>query len=208
MKDFILIKDPEVAKLFADPTRRRILHNLKRNEMTAYQLAKALGKSVSSIVYHLDMLEKAGLVEQSRVNIKGNLIERFYRATAKMFIISYVLSEGLIPGSEDIAKWSKEVCKRAVSSLESFGYHIPPEEEEKWVKLMERYMTLEKMAYEEVISRQIAPTNVKFPSLQLVLNVLAHATLHRNPEYIELMNEISEELIKREEKVTVIKEEG
>ena len=208
MKDFILIKDPEIAKLFADPTRRRILHNLKRNEMTAYQLAKALGKSVSSIVYHLNMLEKAGLVEQSRVNVKGNLIERFYRASAKMFIISYVLSEGLIPGSEDIAKWSRKICERAVSSLNSFGYYIPPEEEERWVELMERYMTLEKMAYEEVISRQIAPANVKFPSLQLVLNFLAHATLHRNPEYIELMNGISEELIKRGKRVAVTRGES
>ena len=98
MKDFMIIKDPEIAKLFADESRREILHNLRHREMTACQLARMLEKNVSSISYHLNALEEAGLVVQSRSHVKGNLIEKFYHATANKFIISYTLSEGLVPG--------------------------------------------------------------------------------------------------------------
>ena len=77
MKTFMIIKDPKVAKLFADETRREILHNLRRREMTACQLARMLNKNVSSISYHLSALEKAGLIEQTRTVVKGNLVERY-----------------------------------------------------------------------------------------------------------------------------------
>ncbi|HDN01991.1 MAG TPA: ArsR family transcriptional regulator, partial [Candidatus Bathyarchaeota archaeon] len=159
MKDFMVIKDPKVAKLFADPVRRGILHNLRRRPMSPCQLARALGKNVSSITYHLNTLEKAGLVEQCEVRIRGNIIERYYRATAKMFVISYTLSEGLVPGSEDIAKWSREICKRAANSLRAFGYHVPNENVKEWTDLIERFTTLEKKAYEHVISKQVSPIN-------------------------------------------------
>lgn len=194
MRDFMVIKDPEVAKLFADPLRRSILHNLRHREMSPYQLAKALGKNVSSIVHHLNALEKAGLVEQSEVRVRGNLIERYYRAAAKVFIISYTLSEGLVPGSEDIAKWSREICRRAVSRLEAFGYHVPPEKADEWVSLLERYAALGKRAFEDIISKQVSPVNIKGPSLQLLLDLLAHVQLYRNPEYVELMEKISQML--------------
>ncbi|RLI06559.1 hypothetical protein DRO22_00595 [Candidatus Bathyarchaeota archaeon] len=33
MRDFMIIKDPKVARLFADQCRRDILHNLRKREM-------------------------------------------------------------------------------------------------------------------------------------------------------------------------------
>jgi len=191
MRDFLIIKDPEVAKLFADPNRRQILHNLRQREMTACQLAKILGKNVSSISYHLNALEKAGLIEQSRTCIKGNLVEKFYRAAAEKFIISYTLSEGLVPGSEDIAKWSKEICKNAVRGLEVFGYKVSKEKEGKLLELIERYSSLEKITYEEVISQQKMTLHVSHPALHLLLSLLTNIRLHQNPEFTKLVNEIS-----------------
>ncbi len=203
MRDFLIIKDPEVAKLLADPNRRDILHNLRCQEMTPHHIAKILGKNVSSISYHLNALEKAGLVEQSRTSVKGNLIEKFYRATARVFIISYTLSEGFVPGSEDIAKWSKEICKQAVSSLEAFGYEISDKEMNRWLKPIEKYASMENVAYEDVILRQIRPTNIGRPALQLILNLLAHVHLYRNPEYLKILKEISQELNKKEKKISL-----
>jgi len=194
MRDFVIVKDPEVAKLFADPNRRCILHNLRHREMAAYQLAKTLEKNVSSISHHLNALEKAGLVEQTRTAIKGNLVEKFYRATAEKFIISYTLSEGLVPGSEDIAKWSREVCRGAVRSLGIFGYDLLTEKEDRLLELIERYSSLEKFAFEEVISEQKTPAHVARPSLRLLLTLLTSIRLHENPEFQELMDKISAEL--------------
>jgi len=199
LKDFLVIKDPEVAKLFADSCRRSILHNLRHYEMTPCQLAKALGKNVSSIIHHLNALEKAGLVEQSRSVVKGNLIEKFYRTTAKIFIISYTLSEGLVPGSEDIAKWSREVCESAVTSLKAFGYDVPPEKVDKLLGLIERYSSLEQIAYEKTISLQRAPIHASHPALKLLLRLLANVRLFNDSEFLKLLDEISTEL-KIEEK--------
>ena len=194
MRDFLIIKDPAVAKLFADPCRRSILHSLRKGEMTPYQLAKALGKNVSSISYHLHALEKAGLVEQSRRVVKGNLIEKFYRATAKMFIISYTLSEGLVPGSEDIAKWSKEMYRHVISSLEAFGYKVPDEKIDEFLKLVERYVSFQKMAFEEIVNMQKSPSRLKHHELKLILQLLTHVHLFNNPEFLEVLREFSERL--------------
>jgi DNA-binding transcriptional ArsR family regulator len=201
MKDFIVIKDPEVAKLFADSVRRDILHNLRHREMTACQLAKALDKNVSSISYHLNALEQAGLVKQSRTAVKGNLIEKFYQATAKDFIISYTLSEGLVPGSEDIAKWSKEVCRGAVKNLEAFGYVISKDKEENMLRLIEKYANLEHIAFEELISEQKIPIQEGGPSLGLLLKLMTNIRLHERLEFTKLLNEISVELKVKKDKM-------
>ena len=190
----MVIKDPSVAKLFADSCRRSILHNLRHYEMTPYQLSKALGKNVSSIIYHLNSLGNAGLVEQSRTVVKGNLIEKYYTATARMFIISYTLSEGLIPGSEDIAKWSKEVCNRAAGSLEAFGYKIQPEKMSKLLALIEKYSSMEQIAHEEVINLQKKAAHVGRPALKILLSLLSSIRLHENPEFLKLLDEMSSEL--------------
>jgi DNA-binding transcriptional ArsR family regulator len=187
----MVIKDPSVAKLFADSCRRSILHNLRHYEMTPYQLSKALGKNVSSIIYHLNSLENAGLVEQSRTVVKGNLIEKYYTAAARMFIISYTLSEGLIPGSEE---WSKEVCNRAAESLEAFGYKIQPERMSKLLELIEKYSSMEQIAHEDIISIQKKPAYVSRPALKVLLSLLSSIRLYKNPEFLKLLDEMSSEL--------------
>jgi len=146
-------------------------------------------------------LEEAGLIELSRTEVKGNLVERFYRATARRFIISYTLSEGLVPGSEDVAKWTKEICRQVAINLTAFGYSIVPEETDKWAELIERYVALENVASEEVISGQVSPTRLESPVLKLLLDVLTRIHLHRNPEYFEIIEKISQKLSIREEKV-------
>ena len=162
--------------------------------MTPCQLARLLEKNVSSISHHLNVLEKAGLVEQTRTLIKGNLVEKFYQAAAKNFIISYTLSEGLIPESEDIAKWSKEVCRRAVKNLPAFGYEVPAEKEQRLLELIERYSSLKHIAFEEIISQQKNPVKVTGPPLKILLSLLETVRLYENEEFRRIMEEICEHL--------------
>ncbi len=194
MKDFLVIRDPEVAKIFADPCRRSILHNLRHYEMTPYQLSKALGKNVSSITHHLSVLEKNGLIEQTRSQVKGNLIERFYRATAKKFLISYTLSEGLVPGSEDIARRSKEIYKSAVTNMGAFGYDIPKEKVNKLLKLVEKYSSLNEVAYEEVISKQTAPVHADHVALSRLVSLLRDVRLYKNPDFLKTLDKLATKL--------------
>ena len=194
MKPFMIIKDPKVAKLFADKTRREILHNLRHREMSACQLARMLDKNVSSISHHLSVLEKAGLIEQTRTLVKRNLVERYYRALAQKFIISYTLSEGLIPGSEDISKWNKEVCRIAAESVGIFGFKIPEEKRERIRGLIEKYASLENMTFEYVISKQKESAGIIRPAMRLLISLLKSAFLYQNPEYTRLMEEVCREI--------------
>ncbi|MCD6464944.1 metalloregulator ArsR/SmtB family transcription factor [Candidatus Bathyarchaeota archaeon] len=194
MKPFIIIKDPKVAKLFADKTRREILHNLRHREMTACQLAKILGKNVSSISHHLSVLEKAGLIEQTRTSVKGNLVEKYYRASAQRFIISYTLSEGLVPGSEDISKWNKEICKKAAENMDIFGFKVPDEKKKKIQDLIERYASLKNMTFENLISRQRESAEIIRPAIKLLISVLTSVLLFKNPEYQRIMEKLCLEL--------------
>jgi len=201
MKSFMIIKDPEIAKLFADKTRREILHNLRHYELTACQLARILGKNVSSISHHLSVLERAGLIEQTRISVKGNLVERYYRAAARKFIISYTLSEGLIPGSEDISKWNKEICKKAAENIDLFGFKIPDEKREKIRRLIERYASLRNITFEKLILRQRESAEIIQPAMRLLISVLTSALLFKNSEYREIMEEICSEIGIEGEKV-------
>lgn len=194
MKVFMIIKDPRVAKLFADETRREILHNLRRREMTACQLARLLNKNISSISHHLSALEKAGLIEQTRTVVKRNLVEKYYRATAQKFIISYTLSEGLIPGSEDISKWNREICKIAADNLKIFGFKIANEKRDRIQQLIEKYASLRSMALEHVISKQNDSAKIIRPAMNLLFSLLRDVFLFQNPEYQRLMEEICKEI--------------
>jgi len=193
-KPFMIIKDPEVAKLFADKTRVEILHNLRHREMTACQLAKMLGRNVSSISHHLSVLERAGLIKQTRTLVKGNLVERYYRALAWRFIISYTLSEGLIPGSEDISRWNKEICRNAAENLGIFGFEVPKDKIDKVQRLIERYSILRNRIFERVISRQKRSAEIKKPAMSLLVSLLTNAFLYRNSEFLRVIREFCEEI--------------
>ena len=193
-KPFMIIKDPEVAKLFADKTRVMILHNLRHREMTACQLAKMLGKNVSSISHHLSVLEKAGLIKQTRTLVKGNLVERYYRALAWRFIISYTLSEGLIPGSEDISRWNKEICRNAAENLGIFGFEVSKDKIDKIQRLIERYSMLRNRVFEHVISRQKRSAEIRKPAMSLLVSLLTSAFLYRNSEFLRVIKEFCEEI--------------
>lgn len=51
-----------LLKALSDPTRREILHMLRKRDMTAGEIADAFDMTKPSISHHLDMLKKANLV--------------------------------------------------------------------------------------------------------------------------------------------------
>lgn len=107
----MIIKDPEVAKLFADDNRRRILHLLRHEEMSTTDLAKVLQKPHSSVQHHLSLLMDAGLVELVREKKVRNMVQLYYRATAHRFLVSYSLSETLTK-DEEYSTWHSETLNK------------------------------------------------------------------------------------------------
>jgi DNA-binding transcriptional ArsR family regulator len=57
----------ETFAALADPTRRAILKRLARGEASVNELAEPFSISVQAVSKHLQVLERAGLIERGRV---------------------------------------------------------------------------------------------------------------------------------------------
>jgi len=88
MKAFIVIREPEGFQLLADETRRKILYLLRVKEMTVNQLAGELGVTSQAIYHHVRKLLKGKMIEVTKEERVGHLIESYYRATAEDFLLS------------------------------------------------------------------------------------------------------------------------
>jgi len=69
------------------PTRMLILFELAMGERSLTELSKRLGLAPSTIHYHLKRLEKLGLIEVSRVEQRGNVLVKYYRASEDILVL-------------------------------------------------------------------------------------------------------------------------
>lgn len=185
MREIIIIKDAEVAKLLADETRCQILNLLKIKEMSTNQLAKILDKPASSIDHHLKVLKAAGLIELAYERRRGNIIERFYKASARHYIVSYSLSERDASLFKD---WNEKLSEDVASLMQSFGYNVS--DISKLTMLIEEFNTFKRMIFENLASRDLNPSALKPPASFLLMDILTHLELYRSEKYRKLMDEL------------------
>ncbi len=188
MKDIMIIRDPIVAKIVACNTRWKILMVLRHRAMTPSQLSIYLGKTVSSVMHHLKVLEKYGLVKLVKKEVKGNIIEKWYMATAKKYIISYELSEGSVPGSEETVKFTEDIARKAVHGLTAFGFNVDTNEE--LVRLFKKFMVLRSATLEKIAKLQKKSIDLDFGSHWLLLTILTHVFLSEDDEYMDVLGRI------------------
>ncbi len=100
---------PEI-RVLADERRLAILQRLMAAPATLSQLGEAMGKHPAWIRHHLKRLEEVGLIELSGTRALPGFTEKYYRATARAFTVSRVVTPGLagegrllVTGSHDLA---------------------------------------------------------------------------------------------------------
>lgn len=189
VEDIRVIKDPEIAKLLADDTRRRILHMLRHQEMSPADLARALDKNFSSVQHHLNSLVIAGLVEQTREEKVRNMIQPYYHATAHRFLISYSLTESLAK-DDGYAQWHEKSLQKMIIGLEVFGIKIPEEKRARIIELMNTCVEMERKAFEEVVEQQSDPEKLDRSVQRPLLQLLTHLKLSRDAEHIAAIREL------------------
>ena len=86
--------DNSIFKALADPTRREILHLLRKEEMTAGDLADRFAMSKPTLSHHFAVLRDAGLVTSRR---EGQTIW-------------YALNTTVV---EDILAWTMDLARGA-----------------------------------------------------------------------------------------------
>jgi len=192
-----VIKDPEVAKLLADDTRRRMLHLLRHHEMSATGLAKALKKNHSSIVHHLHLLKEAELIEETRTQQVRNMVQSYYRSVAGRFMVSYSLSEALAE-NDNYTAWQEEVQQRVIDGLGSFGLEFPEGEREKIEELIAVISGLRKRAFEETVENQDNPKELGRHVYHSLVRLVTNLKLAQDPDYASAQDELNAILTPRE----------
>jgi DNA-binding transcriptional ArsR family regulator len=190
-RDTFIIKDPEIAKLLADETRRHILHTLSRHELSASDLAKMFKKNHSSIIHHLNSLLDAGLIEVTKTEKVRNMMVPYYCSVSRSFHVSYSLSEALA-GDPDFTAWQEEYLQRMMEGLDAYNIHVPQEQKEKVRDLLRVCYLREKKAYEERIMQRNQPLKHGGRVGRSLAYILSHIQLMKDPEHRAAIEELSQ----------------
>jgi DNA-binding transcriptional ArsR family regulator len=106
---FQVVSEARQLKAFADPIRNRILHILAAREATTQQLATTLGEPQAKVLHHVRFLLDAGLIVLVEQRVRGGNVEKYYRATARLF--------GFRPDPADAAELSGPVSGAVLESV-------------------------------------------------------------------------------------------
>ena len=66
-------------KTLSDPSRLRMLTLLMERDMSISGIAKALELSPATVHHHINQLLAARLIEPTKTEVRGNLVEKYYR---------------------------------------------------------------------------------------------------------------------------------
>jgi DNA-binding transcriptional ArsR family regulator len=193
-----VIKDPEVAKLLADETRRQILNKLRHDELSVTDLAKALNRNHSSIVHHLNQLLEAGLIEVTREEKVRNMVQPYYRSVSHGFHVAYSLTEALSQ-DPDYSAWQEEYIEGMLLALSGYGVSVPEARRDEARALLQMCYLGQKKAYEERITKRTTVPDVSKYAARNTANILSHMLLMKDKEYMEALSRLSEIIEEPEE---------
>jgi DNA-binding transcriptional ArsR family regulator len=81
-----IIADLETLKAFCDPLRHAIMRCITEQPLSIRQIAEQLGKPFTNLYYHINILEKSGLIYLAGQRlISGAVLEKYYHVSAKVF---------------------------------------------------------------------------------------------------------------------------
>ena len=189
MSGISIIKDPEVAKLFADETRRRILHMLRHREMSVTDLAKAMDKNHSSIQHHILLLRNAGLIELTREGKVRNMVQPYYRASAQTFMIAYSLTDALTK-DDGTTTWRSDTLRKMYEGLDTFGVKVPEKLHGRVRELMEICYEKERKVFEEVVEQQSDPAKLDKHVQKALIQILTNIKLAQDGNYSAAIMEL------------------
>lgn len=87
-EDEVIIDDLETLKVFFDPLRTRIVRAMVHQPRSVHEIAEELSIPFTRLYYHINMLEKHGIIRLVDVrNIGGAVEEKYYQVRARSFVV-------------------------------------------------------------------------------------------------------------------------
>ncbi len=85
MAEQMLIEDVETLKVLADPGRIQIMRAFDRPR-TVKEVADYLDRPATKLYYHVNLLEKHGIIQVVETNVVSGIIEKTYLVSAKRYL--------------------------------------------------------------------------------------------------------------------------
>lgn len=98
-----VVDDLDVLKVIAHNTRLDILQLLKRPK-TVKQIAKKLKLPATKLYYHVNLMEKHGLIQVVETNIVSGILEKKYQVVANNYRVDNSLLTDQPAATEDFAR--------------------------------------------------------------------------------------------------------
>ncbi len=100
-----MVIDPALLRVLSDPARSFIVYSLIDHAKTVKMLGAEMQCPPTRLYYHVQQLEKHGLIRVERSRLVSGILEKHYRAVARDFPLdrsSLQASSWRKPGSEDL----------------------------------------------------------------------------------------------------------
>lgn len=135
-QDVLIVENPEAIRLLFSEKHSRILRQLTESELSISDIARSLGINPGSAHYHLKELEKQGLVRQVRQEIKGGIVKKYYRSTARRICLESPDFDDALHLDIDL---SGEPAGRLIRAMEPLGYSVAEENYAEAREVLFRY---------------------------------------------------------------------
>lgn len=106
----LLISDLETLKILADPLRMALIDHFSEVH-TVKEVAKKVGRPATKLYYHVNLLEKHGLITVTSVNTVSGILEKRYQASARVYRPDPAL---LTPGTDNDIRGMRELTINAL----------------------------------------------------------------------------------------------
>ncbi len=120
--DEMVISDLETLKVLSDPLRLRLIEVLMSEPMTVKVLAEHIDIPATKLYYHINLLDKHGLIRVVKTQVVSGIIEKTYWVTAGSFRIDRSLlafdtqSEDQMPIVDMVVTPVREEIRRGVNA--------------------------------------------------------------------------------------------
>lgn len=91
MKYEMIIETTEQLHALSHPLRQRILSILLFEELTNKEISKSLKESPPKVHFHVKELLNAGIIQLTKEEVRGSIVEKYYTASARSFRLSPAL---------------------------------------------------------------------------------------------------------------------
>lgn len=121
MKPMLTLTEYSQLKALSDPIRANIMMRLLEKPHTGQMLSEKLGLSRAKIHYHLKELEKNHLIELTRKEEKGGVVQKFYQSVARGF----TPASELLPYMEDVSETSRQLLVQMAEKTKTIILSAP-----------------------------------------------------------------------------------